>query len=126
MAEITIGTFGKQLMEHTSQLKRRGEWSFSKNVPNKWKVTYSIWLFLVETMGFKHTGLFPEQAVNWDYMQEKNQKSEQSCSGLEFVCRTPEALPWLAPQQEPELSCDAAKAWCEKAKSQSGAIRAQR
>lgn len=44
-----------------------GKWRAFKRVPDAWQVRYKDLIFVVKTMGFKHTGLFPEQAVNWDY-----------------------------------------------------------
>lgn len=48
-----------------------GKWSYSKALPDAWQIHYNDLTFNVKPMGFKHTGLFPEQAVNWDYMRGK-------------------------------------------------------
>lgn len=48
-----------------------GRWEFPSRLPEKWTVGYRDLTFAVRPTGFKHTGLFPEQAVNWDYMREK-------------------------------------------------------
>ncbi len=48
-----------------------GKWEFRKDLPEQWTVSYRDLTFNIKPMGFKHTGLFPEQAVNWDYMAEK-------------------------------------------------------
>ena len=45
-----------------------GEWEFHKKMPEKWTINYRDLKFYVRPTGFKHTGLFPEQAVNWDWM----------------------------------------------------------
>lgn len=47
-----------------------GDWSVNKKMPNIWQVNYKDLTFNIKTMGFKHTGLFPEQAVNWDLTRE--------------------------------------------------------
>ena len=47
-----------------------GGWSFTKNVPENFIVERNGLKFSLKLMGFKHTGLFPEQAVNWDMMQK--------------------------------------------------------
>ncbi len=52
---------------HRSQ-KGGGEWEFFKKLPERWTVRYGDLKFFVRPTGFKHTGLFPEQAVNWDWM----------------------------------------------------------
>lgn len=43
-----------------------GNWEIKNKIPNFWTVNYRDLTFNIKTMGFKHTGLFPEQAVNWD------------------------------------------------------------
>ena len=45
-----------------------GEWEFFRRLPERWTVRYGALSFYVRPTGFKHTGLFPEQAVNWDWM----------------------------------------------------------
>ena len=45
-----------------------GEWEFLKKVPDQWTIGYKGLTFRVRPTGFKHTGLFPEQAANWDWM----------------------------------------------------------
>lgn len=48
-----------------------GEWEFKKKLPEEWTVQYKELTFKVSPTNFKHTGLFPEQAVNWDFMMNK-------------------------------------------------------
>ena len=45
-----------------------GKWQTYKEMPSEWVISYGELKFLIKPMGFKHTGLFPEQAVNWDKM----------------------------------------------------------
>lgn len=45
-----------------------GRWEIMKKTPDAWSIDYRDLTFNVKTMGFKHTGIFPEQAVNWDLM----------------------------------------------------------
>lgn len=47
-----------------------GQWNVYKKIPSVWQVKYKDLTFNIKTMGFKHTGLFPEQAVNWDLTRE--------------------------------------------------------
>ena len=42
-----------------------GAWEYKKRLPEAWQVHYKNLTFNIKPMGFKHTGLFPEQAVNW-------------------------------------------------------------
>lgn len=44
-----------------------GKWQVYRKIPDAWQVKYRDLSFNVKPMGFKHTGVFPEQAVNWDY-----------------------------------------------------------
>lgn len=55
-----------------------GSWDYKTKLPESWKIKYKDLTFNIKLMGFKHTGLFPEQAVNWDWMIEKikNAKGE--------------------------------------------------
>lgn len=46
-----------------------GAWSYNRSLPESWSISYRDLRFIVRPTGFKHTGLFPEQAVNWDYMR---------------------------------------------------------
>ena len=45
-----------------------GQWERYRPIPDSWQIAYGDLLFALKPMGFKHTGLFPEQAVNWDLM----------------------------------------------------------
>ena len=54
---------------HRSQ-KGGGEWEYRKKLPESWQISYGNLRFIIRPTGFKHTGLFPEQAVHWDYMSE--------------------------------------------------------
>ncbi len=58
--------------------KGGGSWENYKKVPEKWIINYKNLKFNLKQMGFKHTGLFPEQAVNWDYVMEKIKSSNRS------------------------------------------------
>ena len=48
-----------------------GYWEFKNKLPDFWTVNYKDLTFKVTPTNFKHTGLFPEQAVNWDFMMDK-------------------------------------------------------
>ena len=50
--------------------KGGGEWVYFRRLPESWKISYKSLTFRIRPTGFKHTGLFPEQAVNWDYFME--------------------------------------------------------
>ena len=48
-----------------------GHWEKLKKMKDNWSINYNKMTFNIKLMGFKHTGLFPEQSVNWDYMIDK-------------------------------------------------------
>lgn len=48
-----------------------GKWTVYKNMPDVWKIRWQNLTFRLKPMGFKHTGIFPEQAVNWQYAMDQ-------------------------------------------------------
>ncbi len=48
-----------------------GSWEYRKDIPERWTISYRGLSFHIKPTGFKHTGLFPEQAVNWSWMMDK-------------------------------------------------------
>ncbi|MCL2813190.1 MAG: class I SAM-dependent methyltransferase [Oscillospiraceae bacterium] len=67
-----------------------GAWDFKKKLPEKWTIGYNpLGLeFEVSPMGFKHMGLFPEQAANWNYMADKIKKANRKISALNMFAYT--------------------------------------
>ena len=65
-----------------------GNWEYNKKMPESWKVQYKELTFQIKPMGFKHTGLFPEQAVNWDWMMEKIRKAQRPIKVLNLFAYT--------------------------------------
>ena len=57
--------------------KGGGHWETYKKVPDRWTIHYRDLTFNIKPMGFKHTGVFPEQAVNWDFAAEKIRKENR-------------------------------------------------
>lgn len=57
--------------------KGGGHWENLRKTPDRWTVNYNGLMFNIKQMGFKHTGLFPEQAYNWDLMINKIKKVER-------------------------------------------------
>ncbi len=68
--------------------KGGGYWENINNVPDNWKIKYNDLTFNIKQMGFKHTGLFPEQAVNWDYMINKIKNSNRKIKVLNLFAYT--------------------------------------
>ena len=65
-----------------------GAWNYKNKLPESWQIHYKDLTFLVKPMGFKHTGLFPEQAVNWDWMIEKIQNAGRPIKVLNLFAYT--------------------------------------
>ena len=54
-----------------------GKWQVYQHIPDSWQVRYRDMCFNVKPMGFKHTGIFPEQAVNWDFAADLIRSSKR-------------------------------------------------
>ena len=65
-----------------------GAWEYKKRLPESWQVKYKNLTFNIKPMGFKHTGLFPEQAVNWDWTINKIQQSKRNIKVLNLFAYT--------------------------------------
>ena len=65
-----------------------GAWEKKNSIPDSWQIHYKDLTFNLKLMGFKHTGLFPEQAVNWDYMIDKIKKSNRKIKVLNLFAYT--------------------------------------
>ena len=65
-----------------------GSWSYQKKLPASWQVKYKNLTFNIKPMGFKHTGLFPEQAANWDWMIDKIKNSNREIKVLNLFAYT--------------------------------------
>ena len=65
-----------------------GSWEFNKKMPEKWQIKYKDLTFNIKPMGFKHTGLFPEQAINWDWMISKIKSEKRNIKVLNLFAYT--------------------------------------
>lgn len=54
--------------------EKNGDWSLKKDVPSRWKIDFAGLKFWIRPTAFKHVGLFPEQATNWDWMRDRIKK----------------------------------------------------
>ena len=68
--------------------KGGGYWENINDIKASWQVKYKDLTFNIKQMGFKHTGLFPEQAVNWDYMIDKIKNSNRKIKVLNLFAYT--------------------------------------
>ena len=65
-----------------------GHWEVLKPVPDVWSVNYEGLTVRLKPMGFKHTGLFPEQAVNWTLARQLIEKENRQLSVLNLFAYT--------------------------------------
>ena len=85
-----------------------GQWE-KKDVPQQWKIAYRDLTFQVKPMNFKHTGLFPEQAANWDFCMERIRKANRPISVLNLFAYTGGATVACAAAGASVCHVDAAK-----------------
>ena len=93
-----------------------GEWEFRSDLNNSWKINYRNLTFNVKPMGFKHTGLFPEQAVNWDFMSDLISNADREISVLNLFAYTGGATVACAAAGAKVVHVDAAKGMVQWAK----------
>ena len=55
-----------------------GYWEYKNKLPEFWTIKYNNLTFKISPTNFKHTGIFPEQAINWDYIMDKIKKSNNN------------------------------------------------
>ena len=65
-----------------------GKWEILKKVPDVWSINYNNLTFRLKPMGFKHTGLFPEQAVNWKLLSDTIKKANRPVKALNLFAYT--------------------------------------
>lgn len=99
-----------------------GQWS-EKRLPERWQVRYGPLTFNVKPMNFKHTGIFPEQAVNWDFSMEQIKKAGRPVQVLNLFAYTGGATLAAAAAGASVCHVDAAKgmvAWARENARSSG------
>ena len=97
--------------------KGGGSWEFRKQLPEYWTVRYHDMVFKVSPTNFKHTGLFPEQAANWDWLQQQVRNSGRKLKALNLFGYTGAATMALAKAGcEETVHVDAAKGMVSWAK----------
>lgn len=100
-----------------------GHWEVNRPVPEGWLVHYGDLTFRLKTMGFKHTGLFPEQACNWDYAMRKIRSAGRPINVLNLFAYTGAATVACAKAGASVCHVDAAKgmvAWGRENAAASG------
>ena len=95
--------------------KGGGAWEYRLPMPDEWEIAYRDLRFKVKPMGFKHTGLFPEQAVNWDYMSSLIRGAGRKIKVLNLFAYTGGATVACAKAGAEVTHVDAAKGMVERA-----------
>ena len=93
-----------------------GAWEKLKKFPEEWIISYKNLKFLIKPMGFKHTGLFPEQAYNWDVMIDLIKKANRPINVLNLFAYTGGATVACASAGASVCHVDAAKNMVERCK----------
>lgn len=93
-----------------------GEWEMRSQLPESWQVGYDGLRFHVRPTGFKHTGLFPEQADNWDYVSRLIREEKRDISVLNLFAYTGGATLACAKAGASVVHVDAAKGMVNWAK----------
>ena len=99
---------------HRSE-KGGGAWEYRKKMPAEWEIGYKDLRFKVKPMGFKHTGLFPEQAVNWERMRALIEGAGRPIKVLNLFAYTGGASVACAKAGAQVTHVDAAKGRVERA-----------
>lgn len=102
--------------------KGGGEWEF-KNLPEEWSINYKELTFNLKPFSFKHTGLFPEQAANWDWFSELIKNAGRPIKVLNLFAYTGGATVSAAKAGASVTHVDAAKgmvAWAKENAASSG------
>ena len=93
-----------------------GNWQFFKNVPERWTINWRGLKFIIKPMGFKHTGLFPEQAVNWNDIMKAIKEANRPIKVLNLFAYTGGASVVCASAGAQVTHVDASKGMVERAK----------
>lgn len=97
-----------------------GCWDIKKKFPEEWVIRWQNLKFSIKPMGFKHTGLFPEQAVNWERMISLIQGAKREIKVLNLFAYTGGATVACAAAGASVTHVDAAKGMVERAKVNCG------
>ncbi|MDE7399496.1 MAG: class I SAM-dependent methyltransferase [Oscillospiraceae bacterium] len=97
--------------------KGGGAWDYRRKLPESWQISYGDLRFMVKPTGFKHTGLFPEQAINWDYCSEMIHSASRPVNVLNLFAYTGGATLACAAAGASVCHCDAVKGMVDWART---------
>ena len=102
-----------------------GSWQVYKNFPDEWSINYKDLTFKIKPMGFKHTGLFPEQAVNWDFTRKVIESAGRPVKVLNLFAYTGGATVASLAQNAQVVHVDASKGMVAYAKENAQASKVE-
>ncbi len=87
-AKFDLSTYPELNAKYIRSEKGGGAWEYLKKTPQEWNVSYDNLKFKIKPMGFKHTGLFPEQAANWEKCSKLIKEANRPISVLNLFAYT--------------------------------------
>ncbi len=116
-AQTDLFAYPKLNAYYTRSEKGGGAWKILRPFPDEWNISYEKLdiAFKIKPMGFKHTGLFPEQAVNWEYMTDLIKGAGRPIKVLNLFAYTGGATVACAKAGAQVTHVDAAKGMVERA-----------
>ncbi|MBQ8844929.1 MAG: class I SAM-dependent methyltransferase [Clostridia bacterium] len=93
-----------------------GRWKYLNSIPEEWIISWKNLKFIIKPMGFKHTGLFPEQVVNWEIMEDLIKNANREIKVLNLFAYTGGASVACANAGAKVTHVDASKGMVERAR----------
>lgn len=115
-SSLNLAKFEKLNAHYIRSSTGGGEWDVKKKMPNEWIVSWKDLKFKLKLMGFKHTGVFPEQAYNWQRMIDLIKNAKRPIKVLNLFAYTGGATLACAYAGASVTHVDASKGMTERAK----------
>ena len=115
-SSIDMNSYNGLVAKYVRSESGGGRWIFKGAMPEEWTVNYKDLTFKIKPMGFKHTGLFPEQAANWDIMMDLIKKANRPINVLNLFAYTGGATVACAKAGASVCHVDCVKQIVERAK----------
>ncbi len=114
-AKFDLSTYPQLNAKYIRSEKGGGAWEYLKKTPQEWTISYDNLKFKIKPMGFKHTGLFPEQAANWEKCIKLIKDANRPISVLNLFAYTGGATVACASAGASVCHVDASKGMVERA-----------